>query len=72
MTLQTVVSAHAAAGALVIRKSCQCKVMQNSRQAGSSCIVCLSLAQPGASAGQRQAGPSHTTFGQFIGVPVMQ
>lgn len=45
MTLQKVVSAHAAAaaGVLVIRRSMQSHA--NSRQARSSCIVCLGLAQ---------------------------
>lgn len=54
MTLQTAVSAHAAV--LVIRRLESMQSHANSRQAGSSCIVCLRL-------GQRQAGPGQAVPG---------
>lgn len=73
MTLQRVVSAHAAARGLVI---CRLESMQghaNSTRAGSSCIARLSLAQPeGQRRPQKTARPGHTGLGQVIGVPVMQ
>lgn len=47
MTLQRAVSAHAAAGVLVIRRLESMQSHANSRQADSSCIVCLSLARSG-------------------------
>lgn len=59
MTLQRVVSAHAAAGVLVIRRLESMQSHANSRQASSSCIVCLSLARSEANTGQRKARPVH-------------
>lgn len=54
-TLQRAVSAHAAV--LVIRRLESMQSHANSRQAGSSCIVCLRL-------GQRQARPGGAGPGQ--------
>lgn len=56
MTLQRVVSAHAAAGVVVIRRLESTQSHANSRQAGSSCIACLGLARRRPKTGQARPG----------------
>lgn len=67
MTLQRVVSAHAAAGVVVSRRLESMQSHANSRQAGrqagGSCIVRLGLARP---------KTGRARLGQFTEVPVMQ
>lgn len=60
MTLQRVVSAHAAAGMLVIRRLESMQRHANSRQAGISCTACLE-----ASGGHRDAGPHRAWPGHW-------